>query len=155
MNVNFFALLSFRKDTDRADLIPSTIANVKWPQIVIKFYEDRVTWTQNNENGESWGILLLTFYLVSLIKVYKTSWPGIVDYSDLVDLTTTDCLSCIIWFFLLLLNKKKAMFGILYILKVCKGSFYLNLLKIDQTGLISTLIVLFTYMFTYIKFTQF
>ncbi|KAJ7369735.1 Chromobox protein 5 [Desmophyllum pertusum] len=41
------------KDTDRADLIPSTIANVKWPQIVIKFYEDRVTWTQNNENGES------------------------------------------------------------------------------------------------------
>ena len=50
---NFFKLLSFRKGTDRADLIPSTIANVKWPQIVIKFYEDRVTWTQNNENGES------------------------------------------------------------------------------------------------------
>lgn len=41
------------KGTERADLIPSTIANVKWPQIVIKFYEDRVTWTQNNENGES------------------------------------------------------------------------------------------------------
>jgi len=51
--MNFFELLSFRKGTDRADLIPSTIANVKWPQIVIKFYEDRVTWTQNNENGES------------------------------------------------------------------------------------------------------
>ncbi|XP_068715624.1 heterochromatin protein 1-like [Montipora capricornis] len=41
------------KGTQRADLIPSTTANVKWPQIVIKFYEDRVTWTQNNENGES------------------------------------------------------------------------------------------------------
>ena len=51
--INFFEPLSFRKDTDRADLIPSTIANVKWPQIVIKFYEERVTWTQNNENGES------------------------------------------------------------------------------------------------------
>lgn len=44
------------KDTDRADLIPSTIANKRWPQIVIKFYEDRVTWTQTNdkeENGDS------------------------------------------------------------------------------------------------------
>lgn len=57
---------SFRRDSDRADLIPSTIANVKWPQIVIKFYEERVTWTQNNEheeNGESWGSYLSCFYL--------------------------------------------------------------------------------------------
>lgn len=37
------------KGTDRADLIPSTTANVRWPQIVIKFYEERVTWTQNND----------------------------------------------------------------------------------------------------------
>ncbi|XP_015756973.1 PREDICTED: chromobox protein homolog 1-like [Acropora digitifera] len=41
------------KGSKRADLIPSPTANVRWPQIVIKFYEDRVTWTQNNENGES------------------------------------------------------------------------------------------------------
>ncbi|KXJ18593.1 chromobox protein homolog 1 [Exaiptasia diaphana] len=38
------------KGTDRADLIPAKIANVKWPQIVIKFYEERVTWT-NTENS--------------------------------------------------------------------------------------------------------
>ncbi|PFX32446.1 heterochromatin protein 1-like [Stylophora pistillata] len=41
------------KDSDRADLIPSTIANKRWPQIVIKFYEDRVTWTQTNDNEEN------------------------------------------------------------------------------------------------------
>lgn len=54
--LTFFVIYFSRKDTDRADLIPSTIANKRWPQIVIKFYEDRVTWTQTNdkeENGDS------------------------------------------------------------------------------------------------------
>jgi len=41
------------------------------------------------------------------------------------------------------------MFGFLYILKVYRRSFYLNFFKIDQTGLMSTLIVLFTH----VKFT--
>ncbi|XP_031560643.1 chromobox protein homolog 1-like [Actinia tenebrosa] len=39
------------RNTDRADLIPSKVANVKWPQIVIKFYEERVTWTQGESNS--------------------------------------------------------------------------------------------------------
>lgn len=51
--VDFVYYFAFRKGSKRADLIPSPTANVRWPQIVIKFYEDRVTWTQNNENGES------------------------------------------------------------------------------------------------------
>ncbi|XP_065665846.1 chromobox protein homolog 1 isoform X2 [Hydra vulgaris] len=39
------------KDVNDAELVPSKIANLKIPQMVISFYEARLTWSSNSNRG--------------------------------------------------------------------------------------------------------
>ena len=51
---------SLRANTNEAELVPARIANLKIPQMVIKFYEERLIWT----NGRFSTLTLFKIQLV-------------------------------------------------------------------------------------------
>lgn len=65
---------SYRKDSDEADLVLAKEANHKCPQIVIAFYEERLTWHEDSDKKEKDAVSAWVYHLGSKPPLQGLPW---------------------------------------------------------------------------------
>ncbi|VDN22059.1 unnamed protein product [Gongylonema pulchrum] len=60
------------KGSERADMVPAAVANKKWPQLVIGFYEARIQWKDVQQASVAVKLIHGTLFHIVLLVGSKT-----------------------------------------------------------------------------------